>query len=194
MSFKTSAAGRAMIEKYEGLRLRAYQDIVGVWTIGYGCTGAGIGPGLVWTKDQADQALSDRLADEFEPAVNRECEGVPTTQGQFDALVSLAYNIGAGGEERSTVVQLHRAGKYDDAADAFLRYDHAGGREVEALTARRAEEGQLYLDSSPDEAGDASAAVAPAAAASPASAAAAAPIAPAAGLVGPALDFVKSVL
>lgn len=146
---KTSPAGRALIEKYEGLRLRSYQDVVGVWTIGYGCTGRAIGPGLTITKEMADQMLSDRLAQEFEPAVNRECAGVPTTQGQFDALVSLHYNVGTKGGK--TVVALHRLGSYDDAADAFLLYDHAGGREIDALAERREEEGQMYLDASPDD-------------------------------------------
>ncbi len=146
-SLTTSPAGRAMIEKYEGLRLHSYQDMVGVWTIGYGHTGRDIGPGLVWTKEQCDQALTDRLRDEFEPAINATCNGVPTTQGQFDALVSLAYNVGTHGEHQ--VITLHRAGKYDEAADAFILYDHAGGHEVEALAARREEEGQMYLDASP---------------------------------------------
>lgn len=161
-----------MIERFEGKRNHAYPDPISggaPWTCGIGCTGPDIGPGTYWTDAEIDQHFADRLAHEFEPAVNKEVEGVPTTQGQFDALASLAYNIGAAGEARSTVIELHRQGKYDEAADAFLRYDHAQGREIDALAARRAEEGQLYLDSSPasDDAGDASPASAPAAAPAP---------------------------
>lgn len=147
---KTSPAGRAMIEGFEGREHKAYPDPVSggdPWTVGIGCTGPGIGPGTVWTDAQIDEAFAKRLAHEFEPAVNRDCDGVPTTQGQFDALVSLHFNVGTkGGKD---VTALHRAGKYDEAADAFMEYDHACGREIEALARRRETEGQLYLDSSP---------------------------------------------
>lgn len=146
---QTSPEGRAYIERKEGLRLHAYQDIVGVWTIGYGHTGPEVGPGVVWTKEQCDDALSRRLADEFEPAVEEVCGDVPTTQGQFDAMVSLAYNIGVGGFERSEVAKLHRQHAYEQAADAFEHWDHVNGRVNEALHQRRVEEGQMYMDASP---------------------------------------------
>lgn len=139
---QTSGAGRAMIEGFEGLRLKAYQDIVGVWTIGYGYTGPDIGPGVLWTREQADQALSDRLANEFEPAVAAAGEA---TQEQFDAMVCLAYNIGRGGFERSTVARKHRAGDFAGAADAFLLWDKAAGQLCEPLYRRRMAERQVYL-------------------------------------------------
>jgi lysozyme len=144
----TSPAGRARIEQFEGLRLTAYQDIAGVWTIGYGHTG-GVYEGLVWTRRQADAALTDRLSEEFEPAVNRGCDGVPTTQGQFDAMVCLAYNIGVAGFERSEVLKQHRLGNYENAADAFEHWDHVNGRVNDNLHNRRVTEAQVYLDASP---------------------------------------------
>jgi lysozyme len=146
---QTSPEGRAYIERKEGLRLHAYQDIAGVWTIGYGHTGPEVGPGVVWTKEQCDEALTVRLGGEFEPAVNAVCGDVPTTQGQFDAMVSLAYNIGAPGFSRSEVAKLHRQHSYDRAADAFEHWDHVNGRVNEALHQRRVEEGQMYMDASP---------------------------------------------
>lgn len=149
---KTSPAGLAMIEKYEGKRNHSYADPISggdPWTCGIGCTGPDVGPGTYWTDAEVDQKFAERMARQYEPAVNTLCAGVPTTQGQFDALASLAFNIGSGAEGHSSVIALHRAGKYDEAADAFMRYDHAGGREIDALAARRAAEGQMYLDASP---------------------------------------------
>jgi lysozyme len=138
-----------MIEKYEGLRLHSYQDIVGVWTIGYGNTGPDIGPDLIWTKEQCDDALSHRLAEEFEPGVLNAIGAAPTTQGQFDAMVSLAYNIGVHAFAGSTVARKHIAGDYGAAADAFALWNKAGGRVLQALADRRAEEAQVYADATP---------------------------------------------
>ncbi len=139
---QTSDAGRKMIEGFEGLRLHAYRDIVGVWTIGFGHTGPDIGPGTVWTREQADQALSDRIAHEFEPAVATAGEA---TQQQFDAMVCLAYNIGAGGFKHSSVARRHAMGDYPAAADAFRMWNKAGGRFVAALASRREKERTVYL-------------------------------------------------
>jgi len=142
---QTSDAGRKMIEGFEGCRLEAYQDIVGVWTIGYGSTGPGIGPGVVWTQEQCDQNLSDRLTKEFEPVVSYVSDQTATTQAQFDAMVCLAYNIGAGGFAHSTTAREHSAGNYHAAADAFLMWDRAGGEVCEPLLHRRQAERQVYL-------------------------------------------------
>ena len=73
-----SPAGREMIEKFEGLRLEAYRDIVGVWTIGYGHTGPDVTPDRVITKEEADELLSHRLATEFEPGVLHAIGSPPT--------------------------------------------------------------------------------------------------------------------
>lgn len=148
-NLSTSAAGRAYIIEKEGKRNRAYQDTRGIWTIGIGETGEGIGPGVIWTDEEVDQNFANRLADEFEPAVNDMVGDAPTTQGQFDALVSLAYNIGVNGLKHSTVIREHIAGNYQAAADAFLMWDKSGGRVLEPLTRRREEEAQTYLDASP---------------------------------------------
>lgn len=162
--FTVSAAGRALIERNEGLRLDAYPDPAtggDPWTIGYGDTGADVVPGLRITKEEADRRLGNRLANEFGAAVNALIGNAPTTQAQFDAMVSLAYNIGTGdwrrvGHQRhpggfadSSVLRDHVAGNYAAAADDFLKWNKAAGRELPALTRRRNEERVLYLSQLP---------------------------------------------
>ena len=146
----TSAAGHALIEKYEGKRNRAYQDIVGKWTVGYGETGPDIGPDTYWTDDEVESHFIARLASEFEPGVNAAIGDAPTTQGQFDAMVSLAWNIGVGAFAGSTVCKRHVERNYESAADAFIMWTKAGGRVIPALVHRRMDEANMYYDASPD--------------------------------------------
>jgi lysozyme len=136
-----------MIERNEGLRLNAYQDSGGVWTIGYGDTGPDVVPGLVITREEASRRLSDRLAREFEPGVRKAIGAAPTTQAQFDSMVSLSYNIGVGAFARSSVVRRHIAGDYVEAANEFLAWNKAGRppRVLAGLVRRRTEERALYL-------------------------------------------------
>ena len=139
----TSPTGRAMIASFEGLRLTAYQDIVGVWTIGYGHTGPDVKPGLAITRQQADQLLVNDLA-RFERGVNA-LVTVRLNQNQFDALVSFSYNLGLSSLQGSTLLRLLNAGNFQAAADQFLRWNRAGGKEVAGLTRRRAEERKLFM-------------------------------------------------
>lgn len=154
MTFRTSDAGRAFIKGYEKCELACYVNVINgnpdVPTIGWGHTGPDVYRGLIWTQEQADEAFERDLIEKgFEPTVNRLCEDVPTTQGQFDAMVSLAYNVGPGWLKKSQVMQFHRAGKYDEAADAFEHFDMYHGEHNDALHGRRVAEGQMYLDASP---------------------------------------------
>jgi len=147
-----SAVGLALIKRNEGCVLHAYPDPAtggDPWTIGYGCTGPNIRPGLTITQAQAEQMLADRLAREFEPGVLAAIGNAPTTQAQFDAMVSLAFNIGIGAFRSSHVCSYHRAGNYTAAADAFASWNHAAGRVLPALTRRRLEEEKLYLSDLP---------------------------------------------
>jgi GH24 family phage-related lysozyme (muramidase) len=144
---KTSKNGIALIKKFEGCRLKSYQDQVGVWTIGYGITSSvGYGPilaGMTITQETADKWLMEGLAS-YEAAVNKALTR-PANQNQFDALASLCWNIGKGGLTRSSVVSLHNAGDYHAAADAFLMWVKAGGKVNKGLTNRRQAERALYL-------------------------------------------------
>jgi GH24 family phage-related lysozyme (muramidase) len=118
-----SLAGRKHLIEVEGSRLTAYKDSVGVWTIGIGHSAkAGSPPvpcpGMTITRDEEHEILARDLA-HFEKAVNESVK-VPISQMQFDALVSLAFNIGAGGFKGSTVVKRLNAGDHLSAAEAIL--------------------------------------------------------------------------
>lgn len=144
---KTSAKGIALLKQFEGCRLNAYRDNVGVWTIGYGITSAAghgpVLPGMTITQDQADQWLLDVLGT-YENAVCVPLTRKPT-QNQFDAMVSLCYNIGAGAFAKSTVVRLFNAGQMAGAGKAFLRWNKAGGKVLPGLITRRTAEMGLFL-------------------------------------------------
>jgi lysozyme len=144
---KVSEAARRMIAKFEGCVLHAYPDPAtggDPWTIGYGHT-AGVKPGQTITQAQADQMLATDLDKIYGPGVLAAIGNAPTTQNQFDAMTSLAFNIGVGAFEGSTVCRMHKAGNYEVAAEAFALWNRAAGRPLAALTRRRLAEAKLYL-------------------------------------------------
>lgn len=146
---RTSQAGLTLVKRNEGCRLAAYLCPAGVPTIGYGDTGPDVHLGLRITQQEAEERLARRLAREFEPGVLDALQGAPTTQAQFDALASLAYNIGVRGFAKSSVARLHREGRHAEAADAFRLYNkgRVNGELVvlRGLSRRREEERELYL-------------------------------------------------
>ena len=129
-----SKSGAQLTESFEGCKLVAYQDQVGVWTIGYGHT-RGVTPGMACTPDQADQWLRDDVAT-CVLDVNTHVT-VTLTQGEFDALVDFAFNLGRGSLNGSTLLHLLNAGDYAGAAGQFERWDKAGGQVVAGLLRRR---------------------------------------------------------
>ena len=136
-----SPAGVDLVKQFEGCKLTAYQDVVGVWTIGYGHTD-GVKQGNTITQEQADQLLTDDLH-ETSSAVSNLLK-VEVTQSQFDALVSLAFNVGVNAVANSTLLALVNAGKTFEAAEQFCRWNHAGGVVVAGLTRRRYAEKDLF--------------------------------------------------
>jgi lysozyme len=144
-SRQIGAAGLEIVKRNEGLRLKAYICPAGVLTIGYGSTGPHVRPGMVITEAEADRLLNEDL-DRFEEAVKRYAG--KATQNQFDAMVSLAFNIGIANFRKSSVLRAHVAGNYAGAANAFALWNKAkvGGvlKELAGLTRRRAEEARLY--------------------------------------------------
>jgi lysozyme len=137
-----------LIREFEGLRLTAYQDIVGIWTIGYGITAAadvGIVPakGLTITQERADELL--RLAVEKFAAKVDELITVKVNQNERGACLSLSYNIGLGAFSKSTVLRELNAGRRSEAAAAFQMWNKAGGAVVKGLVRRREAERQLFL-------------------------------------------------
>lgn len=136
-----------IIKEFEGLKLNAYDDGVGVWTIGYGTTrypnGNRVKRGDKITLEQAEQYIRHDLSN-FEDAVNSLVK-VPLTQNQFDALTSLVYNIGSGAFSKSTLLKKLNAKDYKGAADQFLVWNKAGGKTLQGLVNRRTKEKQLFL-------------------------------------------------
>lgn len=144
---QTSDKGIALIKEFEGCKLTAYQDSVGVWTIGYGWTqpvdGKPIRAGMTIKQETAERLLKTGLVS-YEIAVSRLVK-VSLTQGQFDALVSFTYNLGARSLSTSTLLRKLNAGDYAGAADEFLRWNKAGGKVLNGLTRRREAERALFL-------------------------------------------------
>ncbi|MCK7002052.1 lysozyme [Enterobacter kobei] len=144
---QTSEKGIALIKQFEGCKLTAYQDSVGVWTIGYGWTqhvdGKPIRAGMTIKQETAERLLKTGLVS-YESDVCRLVK-VGLTQGQFDALVSFTYNLGARSLSTSTLLRKINAGDYATAADEFLRWNKAGGKVLNGLTRRREAERALFL-------------------------------------------------
>lgn len=144
---QTSEKGIALIKEFEGCKLTAYQDSVGVWTIGYGWTqpvdGKSIRAGMTIKQETAERLLKTGLVS-YESDVSRLVK-VGLTQGQFDALVSFTYNLGARSLSTSTLLRKLNAGDYVGAADEFMRWNKAGGKVLNGLTRRREAERALFL-------------------------------------------------
>jgi lysozyme len=129
---------------YEGLRTKAYRDIVGVPTVCFGET-RGVKMGDVYTVDECKVMLGDALV-EFEAGM-RKCLRFPDSipDKPYVAFLSLSYNIGTGAFCRSTLVRKLNAGDIRGACNELLKWNRAGGRVIKGLTRRRQEERALCL-------------------------------------------------
>jgi lysozyme len=136
-----SLTGLALTERFEGVKLTAYQDIKGVWTIGYGHT-SNVQQGDVCTLQQAQAWLQQDVAWATR-TVNTMVE-VPLTQGEFDALVDFAFNLGSGSLQHSRLLALINQKDFMAAANEFDKWDHAGGAIVAGLLRRRQAETQEF--------------------------------------------------
>jgi lysozyme len=152
MIFTTSARGIALIKEFEGLRLDAYLCSGAKWTIGYGTTtlpnGEGVQKGMMITEERAEKLLQSDLH-KFERQVQRFVTA-PLNQNQFDALVSLVYNIGAGNFSASTLLRKLNEEDYAGAAQEFTRWNRAGGKQLSGLTRRRQAEQSLFMEGMKD--------------------------------------------
>ncbi|MDP9801934.1 lysozyme [Acinetobacter calcoaceticus] len=144
-----SVEGVNQICNFEGLKLSAYDDGTGVWTIGYGTTrypnGKRVSEGDRCSLEQAKTYMQHDLKI-FERAVSSSVT-VPLKQHQFDALVSLTYNIGVGAFKHSTLLKKLNSGDYKEAANQFDVWVNAGGKRLQGLVNRRAMEKKLFLSS-----------------------------------------------
>lgn len=139
---RISETGLDLIRYFEGLRLTAYQDAVGVWTIGYGSTGPHVTPGLTITAEEAESLLRHDVA-RFEEGVD-EVVKVSLSQDEFDALLSFSFNLGLGNLRQSTLLRKLNAGDFAAAASEFKRWNRAGQRILAGLTRRREAEARLF--------------------------------------------------
>lgn len=147
---KTSKRGIDLIHSFESCKLKAYPD-PGTggkpYTIGWGSTtdenGKPIALGTVWTQGRADARFALDLA-KFEKAVTDALAGSPSTQNQFDALVSFTYNLGEGSFRSSTLLKKHKAGDYAGAKAQFAVWNKANKKVMAGLTRRRAAEADMY--------------------------------------------------
>jgi len=144
---KLSKNGINMIKQFEGCRLSAYQDSVGVWTIGYGWTkpvdGKPVAKGMSISQEKADSLLSVGVGD-FEAGVEK-LVTIAINQNQFDALVDFVYNLGIGSLRSSTLLKKLNAGDYVGAAAEFPKWNKAGGKVLPGLVKRREAERVLFM-------------------------------------------------
>lgn len=144
---RASENGINLIKQFEGCKLTAYQDSVGVWTIGYGWTqpvdGKSVSNGMVITQQKADDLLKQGVA-QYESGVTN-LVTVPLNQNQFDALIDFAYNLGVNALKGSTLLKKLNTGDYAGAANEFTKWNKAGGKELDGLTRRREAEKSLFL-------------------------------------------------
>jgi len=138
---KISVEGLALIKKFEGLELNAYQCAAGVWTIGYGHT-KDVNPGDQITKAIADSLLAEEL-EEYEKAVN-DAVTISIDQCMFDALVSWTYNLGPSNLNSSTMLKVLNSGDYEGVPAQMKRWNKAGGKVLEGLIRRREAEALLF--------------------------------------------------
>ena len=157
---KTGVKGIALIKTFEGCRKRPYRCPAQLWTVGYG---------KLMYPDQACLKMPDRMAFPLRPehdrvftpeeidaflaeelhsterGVARYCPAAVGNQGQFDALVSFAFNCGLGALQRSSIRSAFNRGDVEMAADGFLKYTRGGGKILPGLVRRRQAEKALFL-------------------------------------------------
>lgn len=136
--------GLSFTETAEGFRDTAYQDVAGIWTIGYGHTGFDVTPGLTITKQEAEILLRSDITAAVacvRTAVTRQL-----SQGQFDALVDFTFNVGRTNFLHSTLLKDVNNGDFSAAAQQFLLWVNAGGRRVDGLVRRRTGERAEFLE------------------------------------------------
>mgnify|MGYP003645761967 FL=1 len=136
-----SQEGIALIKKFEGCELKAYQDSVGVWTIGYGHTKE-VKEGDEINQEHAEFMLTEEMP-EYEGYINKMVK-VPLKQCQFDALCAWVYNLGPTNLNESTLLKLLNGGEYHLIPSQKKRWNKAGGKTLNGLIRRREAEALLF--------------------------------------------------
>lgn len=131
-----------LCRKFEGLYLTAYTCPAGVWTVGFGATGSEIGPGVVWTRAQAEERLYDDLR-RFQGAVLRLCPVLATDERRQAAILDFVFNLGPGRLQAATLRRAVLAQDWDWAKAELRKWNRAGGRVLRGLVLRREAEASL---------------------------------------------------
>ena len=151
---KISENGLKLIQEFESFENAPYLDSARVWTIGYGSTYYPNGKPVTGrdkpiTREYAETIQRNVIATDFEPVINelleREIASGFITQNMYDAIISLAYNIGVNGFKKSSVLRLLKQGDKENAGNAFLLWNKAGGKVLKGLVNRRKKERELFL-------------------------------------------------
>ncbi len=135
-----------LIKQFEGLELDAYQDCVGVWTIGYGTTRIENRPvqaGMHISQEKAEQLALAEIK-KLRELITREVK-TQLSANQIEALIDFCYNLGFNAFKQSTMIKLINQNKIKDAANEFDRWVYAGGKKLAGLVKRRAAEKSLFL-------------------------------------------------
>ena len=140
---KISEDGLELINKFEGCETTAYQDSVGVWTIGFGHT-KGVEEGQTCSIEDAESMLADEM-DEYEGYINNMVK-VDLQQHEFDALVAWVYNLGPTNLGESTMLKVLNGGQFDRVPEEMNRWTRAGGKILEGLVRRRQAESLMFQD------------------------------------------------
>lgn len=130
----------ALIKRFEGCRLRAYQCPAGVWTCGWGSTGPDVKPGTTWTQEQADARMRQD-ADVFARGTEALCPGL--SDARLSALADFSYNLGLTRLKASTLRKRVLAGDWDGARTELRKWTRAGGRVLPGLVLRREAEAKF---------------------------------------------------
>lgn len=147
-----SLRGKKLIQDFEKCKLAAYtatddEKVKGIWTIGWGNTlylnGNHVKQGDKITQDQADKLFDSTIA-EFENDLTPMLHGINLNQNQYDALISIAYNIGKHDFVDSTLLRQLKQGNFNTAANQFLVWNHQAGKVLDGLTRRRVAERDLF--------------------------------------------------
>lgn len=134
-----------LIKESEGCKLSAYQCPAGVWTIGWGCTGADIKKGLVWTQEQADAELDILALDALRKALKASPSLVLASANKVIAIADFIYNLGIGNYSKSTLKKYVDQSNWLAAAGEIKKWDKVGGVTLKGLTIRRKKEADLLL-------------------------------------------------
>lgn len=147
MARTINSSGIDLIKHFESLRLKAYQDSVGIWTIGWGHTGLTHKDGTVYegreiTEDKAVALLKQDLKT-FEEEVDK-CVAADLNDNQFSALVSFAFNLGGTNLRKSTLLKKLNGEQPFNASKEFKKWSKAGGKRLGGLVRRRISERNLF--------------------------------------------------